>query len=938
MAKIYSKLFYFLIAILLPVCGMAQATVISENFQGWTSAGSYSSSTSAGPGGAWAYTNCIVAPTGVQSGVGSAGYVQAQASSGILTLPLIATGGIGTLNLNVRMSSTSGASFTVEKKTGSGSWTNIYTSATINTSAIAYTVPVNDNSANLQLRVNNTGSRAMYIHDVTATSSAPVITVSATAVAAFTTGLGAPSTPQSYTVSAINMTANLVITAPSGFEISTSNNSNFSSSLSLTPTGANLATTTIYVRMTGTTLGSFSGNILHATTGAANVNVAVSGTVTYAAPAAKPASNIGATSFSANWTPVSGATSYLLDVSTNAQFSTTASATTTEGFDGYAGSTLFNGWVFDNTIGNYTSGANPNSVKFLNSGTTGTAYSPSLPTGGTATELKFTLANNASTGSSFLVEGLANGIWTTVATIGSAAVPTSSTASFTYNASTSPALPSGITQFRFTYTKNTGNFGFDDYAVKYNTIVSSVLSGYNGLQVNDTTATVTGLTTGTAYYYRVRATDGTLISANAATTTVTPIIFNKYHSIAAGNFDNTYNWQGWDGTQWINYPLPPHDVLDSIAIDHNIALTSDITIKNLALNNNMLSLGNNTLTVTSQITGGKASSYIKTNGTGSLKMPVGNTSVFFPVGNNSYNPATLTNTANDYFSIRVGDAVYQDGYGLSNTTVSAPVANHTWYITPDGTGNNVTMTLQWNLADEINEFNRNHTYIRHYNGSNWEDYLAASGYTEVNVPGGNLVSQDVYNVTQANISNFSPFTVGAAHVAPLAIALTEINAVNKDNANIVSWQTASAAASDIFTLERSQNGKEFSAIATLPVQPGVSDYQYTDSKPFSGINYYRLKMTDKAGQTSYSKVVIANVGTNSPAALSVYPNPATDNVTVYTGTSNGQMIISDMNGKVLKTATVYSDATTINLSDLAKGVYLLRYTNGETTQQTKLVK
>ncbi|PZF72229.1 T9SS type A sorting domain-containing protein [Taibaiella soli] len=937
MAKNYSKFFYTLIVLLLPIFGMAQSTIISENFQGWTSVGSYSSSTAAGPGNAWAYTNCIIAPGGVSSGVGSAGYVQAQASGGILTLPVVANGGVGTLNINARVSGTSGG-FVVEKKIGSGSWTSVQTVTTSATSGTAFSVPVNDNSASLQLRINNNTSRALYIHDVSATSSAPVITVSTTSLAAFSTGLGASSATQSYTVSAINMTANLSITAPAGFTISTSSTSNFGSTLSLTPTSGNLATTTIYVRMTGAAIGSFNGNIVHATTGATSANVAVTGAVAYAAPVVKVASNIGATSFSANWSPVTGVTSYLLDVSTNAQFATTTSSSITEGFDTYTGSALYNGWVFDNTISNYTSGASPNSVKFLNSGTVGTGYAPALPANSTATELKFTLANNGSSGSSFLVEGLVNGTWTTVATVLSAAVPTSGTATFTYNATTSPALPAGITQFRFTYNKNTGNFGLDDVMTKYNTAVSSMISGYNGLQVNDTTATVSGLTTGTPYYYRVRATDGTITSPNSATIKVTPLVFNKYHSIASGDFDDTYNWQGWDGAQWINYPLPPHDVLDSIAIDHNIKVKNDITVKNLALSNNVLSLGDNNLTVTNQITGGSASSYVKTDGNGTLKMSVGNTPVFFPVGNGSYNPATLTNAGYDNFSIKVGDVVYEDGHGASSTTVTNPVVNHTWYITPDGAGNNVTMTLQWNAADEINDFNRNHTYIRHYNGTAWEDYLTASGYTEVTVPGGHFVSNNVYDVIQANISNFSPFTVGAAHVAPLAITLTDINAVNKGNANLISWKTASADASDIFTLERSQNGKDFVAITSLPVQKSISDYQYTDTKPFNGVNYYRLKMTDKTLQASYSKVVIANTVVDNAASLNVYPNPATDNVTVYTGKSAGTITIADLNGKILKAAAANTEATTINTNDLAKGVYILRYTEGTSTQQTKLVK
>lgn len=922
MAKNYFKFFYTIIALLLPVFGMAQANVISENFQGWTAAGSYSSSSSAGPGGIWSYTQCIVAPNGSANGVGSAGYVQVQAGSGILYMPVIANGGVGILNFNARVSSTSGAGFIVEKKVGSGSWSTVQTIAAGSTSgtAIAYSISVNDNSANLQLRISNTStSRALYVYDVTANSSAPFISVSATSLAVFSTVAGTPSATQSYTVSAINLTANLSISAPSGYEISTSSNNNFGSSVTLTPTSGNIATTTIYARLTGAAIGNFNGNIIHATAGATNVNVAASGTVAYAAPTAKVAANIGASSFSANWAPVSGATSYLLDVSTSPTFTTTVSNSTSETFDSYTGGALYNGWVFDNTIASYTG-----SVKFLNSGTTGTAYAPALVANSTATELKFSITNNASSGSSMLVEGLSNGTWINVATITSSNVPLSTTVNFTYNATTTPALPAGITQFRFTYTKVTGNFGLDNVVTQYNTTTPSLLSGYNALSVSDTTASVTGLTTGTPYYYRTRATDGTITSANSATTNVIPFVFSKYHSIGEGKFDNTYNWQGWNGTQWINYPQPPHNALDSIAIDHNLALANDITVKNLVLSSNILSLNNYNLTVSNQITGGSANAYIKTDGTGTLKVAVGNTPVLFPVGNGSYNPATLTNTGNDNFSIRVADVVYEDGYGTSSTTVTAPVANRTWYVTPDGTGNNVTMTLQWNVTDEINEFNRNHTYIRHFNGTNWENYLTASGYTEINVPGGNPVSTDVYNVTQANITNFSPFTVGAAHTAPLAIALTDINAVNKGNANIISWKTASATASDIFTLEHSQNGKDFNAISSIPVQQNISDYQCTDNKPFNGINYYRLKMTDNAQHVNYSRVVIATTDANNSVSLNIYPNPATDNVTVYTGKSNVQITISDLNGKVLKTVTAISARTTIDVNDLPKGVYLIR--------------
>ena len=62
-------------------------------------------------------------------------------------------------------------------------------------------------------------------------------------------------------------------------QISKDGGSTYSSSLTLARSGTSVPTTTIYVRLTGAALGSYSGNITHTSSGAATQNVAVSGTV-----------------------------------------------------------------------------------------------------------------------------------------------------------------------------------------------------------------------------------------------------------------------------------------------------------------------------------------------------------------------------------------------------------------------------------------------------------------------------------------------------------------------------------------------------------------------------------------------------------------------------------------------------------------------------------
>jgi hypothetical protein len=107
---------------------------------------------------------------------------------------------------------------------------------------------------------------------------APVINHAA-AFTAFSSCAGTASTEQNFTVSGNNLTTGIVITAPTGFEVSTTSGSGFATTLTLPPSGGAVANTTIYVRLAASATGTPSGNITLASTGVTTVNVAVSGTV-----------------------------------------------------------------------------------------------------------------------------------------------------------------------------------------------------------------------------------------------------------------------------------------------------------------------------------------------------------------------------------------------------------------------------------------------------------------------------------------------------------------------------------------------------------------------------------------------------------------------------------------------------------------------------------
>ncbi|TAG30894.1 MAG: gliding motility-associated C-terminal domain-containing protein [Sphingobacteriia bacterium] len=75
------------------------------------------------------------------------------------------------------------------------------------------------------------------------------------------------------------MLANISLTAPIGYEISTSENGIFNNSIELSPINGMLSNTTVFVRFITSTVGNYSGNIVVNSAGATSQNIAVSGTV-----------------------------------------------------------------------------------------------------------------------------------------------------------------------------------------------------------------------------------------------------------------------------------------------------------------------------------------------------------------------------------------------------------------------------------------------------------------------------------------------------------------------------------------------------------------------------------------------------------------------------------------------------------------------------------
>lgn len=220
------------------------------------------------------------------------------------------------------------------------------------------------------------------------------------------------------------------------------------------------------------------------------------------APEILSADNINSDSFTANWEEDLYATSYLVDVFTTSGQPT---KTETEGFDmvGVGGTPLPMGWS-GKASGNYISTTNSGlaipSVGLKNNGDTLVTKLYDAPVTKFTFMYKYPLAG---TGSSLKLEALQDAQWQQIA-------------NYPY-LNTTKAYPAfdfttaqNFRQFRFTYTKSSGNLAIDDVQATYGKLDTVFVERIK--EVSGTEYTIGNLQPNTIYYYRVKSKLGTSTS------------------------------------------------------------------------------------------------------------------------------------------------------------------------------------------------------------------------------------------------------------------------------------------------------------------------------------------------------------------------------------------------------------------------------------------
>jgi hypothetical protein len=805
----------------------------------------------------------------------------------------------GTTNYEVSAdNSTWTGSFTIPYTGGALSATTVYVRLKAGLSAGTY------NGENIAF--SGGGATSSVTANGSVTAGSPVVSAAPTSLTGFTTSQGTPSAAQSFTVDGNNLTTDVVVTAPTDFEVSLSSGSGYGTSVTITQTGGTIASTTVYVRIRASAaVGSPAGNVTVTATGAVTQNVAVSGTV-------NPSPTITVTP-----TSLTG-------------FSSTQGTASASQSADISGSTLTN----DITV------TAPANFEVSLDNTTFSSSVTLTQAGGTvnATPVYIRLKANAMVGSpSGNVTAASAGATTrTVAVSGTVAAGTAM--AFT---------PGNLAVYRVgdgsvSLTSAAAPVYIDEFTPAGNLVQTIVLpttaSGSNRAITASGNATTEGLIT--------RSTDKKFLMVTGYDAAVGTASVNTSASATVNRVVGR--------------------ISSSSAVDATTALTDFASGGNPR---GVASTNGTDIWVTSSTDGLKyttlgatTTTQLATTPTNLRAVGIFDNQLYITSGSGSIRIATAGSgtptTAGQTITNVPGSPTTGSPYQFFFADLDAGVAGvDVLYVADDGSGSGFqkyslvsgTWTANGNIAVSGNSLRGltgtvSGTTVTLYgtNGSSVVSLTDASGYNAT-ITG----TVTVLGTAGTNMS-FRGLALTPESGFPMPVRFTRISATQKGSQIQVDWTNATEENVTGYTIERSANGRHFTPIGNIAARSNNNDkvdYNYIDASPLSGDNFYRVKATEDNGKVVYTNVVRISTGKKG-TDLVVYPNPvkgADLNMQLsHLPAGKYTLRVFSMSGQVIDSRMMNhaggSISETLTLKNLKPGLYTLQVSGSISLQKTFLAE
>lgn len=190
--------------------------------------------------------------------------------------------------------------------------------------------------------------------------------------------------------------------------------------------------------------------------------------------------------------------------------------------------------------------------------------------------------------------------------------------------------------------------------------------------------------------------------------------------------------------------------------------------------------------------------------------------------------------------------------------------------------------------------------------------------------------------TISNTTNTGNAYLFSGTVVILPINLLTFTGQAEASDVLLNWSTAQEQNSDYFQIERSPDNQNFTALGKVTAAHNSSlqtNYSFTDATPLAGNNYYRLKMVDIDGSSTYSKIVVVSFNNTNQQVIATYPNPAHGSFQLlFKNMTPGRYAMNLINpsGQIIFTRNIqvadaqrYNESISLNPA-FAQGTYVVR--------------
>jgi Secretion system C-terminal sorting domain len=218
----------------------------------------------------------------------------------------------------------------------------------------------------------------------------------------------------------------------------------------------------------------------------------------------------------------------------------------------------------------------------------------------------------------------------------------------------------------------------------------------------------------------------------------------------------------------------------------------------------------------------------------------------------------------------------------------------------------------------------------------------------ISTPGTYNIVITASSLNGLNVCSAIPGSGAAVVNGLLGLNLLSFEGRWDNNAALLNWKSANENNVHYFSVEKSNDGKNYKEIAKINANNsnGNFNYEYKDNVEQADNNFYRLKIFDTDGSFKYSKIVFLKRANNT--AISIWPNPFAEKINgnfKATQAGNIGFKITDLSGRVMKefnynVSKGNNQFSLVTQSTMPSGTYFLHCVDKQTGNITvqKIVK